>query len=367
MSKIKRIIWLDIARTIAIISISSNHAINRAFLSDESVYDTFIHYPKPVSFLYAVIFVFSRVGVPLFLMITGVLILNKEFENQEDVKRFYKHNLLSIFITSEIWYFLMFWYRTILRANDILAVGGIKYALIRCIETMLFINQETMHNMWYIPMILCVYLLLPYVSIVLRKVGNEWLWIPIAIIVIEAMLVPNINHVLLINGISHEFRFGLESANLFSPYLVFILMGYYIYCGLLKSLRDVAINLTAIFSFVICVVYQYWEFSLPKGGKIAYDFMPLAVCSVFVFEVIRRYCDSDYQSRTITYISRISFGIFFVHIFITSALARIAAFNSINPILTFIILEVISVGGSIVFISLLSKVPIFKKYVFLIK
>ena len=50
----------------------------------------------------ALLTVASRYGVPLFLMITGALILRKRFETAEDVRRFYRHNWLSLLITSEI-------------------------------------------------------------------------------------------------------------------------------------------------------------------------------------------------------------------------------------------------------------------------
>lgn len=42
-------------------------------------------------------------------MISGALLFNKEINNAEDIKKFYKHNLLSLLITSEIWMFIMYW------------------------------------------------------------------------------------------------------------------------------------------------------------------------------------------------------------------------------------------------------------------
>ncbi len=54
---------------------------------------------------------FSHLGVPLFLMISGALLLEKRIKDENDIRRFYRHNLLGLVITSEIWYFLMFWFR----------------------------------------------------------------------------------------------------------------------------------------------------------------------------------------------------------------------------------------------------------------
>lgn len=84
----KRESYLDYARVFAIISISCNHAITRAFSVYDTTYEEFLAYPKIVSLFRSIIYVFSRMGVPVFLMITGALLLNKKIETKEDVLRF---------------------------------------------------------------------------------------------------------------------------------------------------------------------------------------------------------------------------------------------------------------------------------------
>lgn len=108
--KPKRLFYLDVARFIAIISISLNHAVNRSYENYNNQMAEFFALPFGSTLFKTFISVFSRIGVPLFLMITGVLILNKKMESASDVKRFYKHNLLSLLITTEIWYVLMYWF-----------------------------------------------------------------------------------------------------------------------------------------------------------------------------------------------------------------------------------------------------------------
>ncbi len=362
----KRITWLDIARAIAIISISSNHAVNRAFRDEGSVYEQFMQHSGAVAFIHSVIFIFSRIGVPIFLMITGVLILNKSFENKDDLKKFYRHNLLSILVTSEIWLFLGFWYRTLFHANDFLE-RGIGYTLGRFAGTMLFFNQETMGNMWYIPMILCFYLLLPFIAVAFRKINPDWFWLPVGLVVAEAMVVPTINRILLINGVKGQLEFGLGSMNLFSRYLTFIIIGYFLNKGLLKKLPLIAVDIIAFVTFMVSAAYQYWEYTLPDGEKVAYNFFPLAFCSVFIFEAIRRHFMEAREHKHITWLSRASFGIYFLHIFITAALSGMSFFNRFHPLVLFVILEAASVGVSIIIILIGSKIPFVKRVVFGIK
>ncbi len=103
-----RLYWLDVARVIAIVSVVFNHALSRSF----SIYlDTQIEFEQMTligSYIKALLYVFSRLGVPLFLMVTGTLMLKRDFENKENQERFLKHNWFGLFRTTEIWLIIMF-------------------------------------------------------------------------------------------------------------------------------------------------------------------------------------------------------------------------------------------------------------------
>lgn len=66
--------YLDIARTIAIISISLNHAVNRTYDNYFGQMEEFLESSYLSSLLKSVVTVFSHLGVPLFLMISGALL-----------------------------------------------------------------------------------------------------------------------------------------------------------------------------------------------------------------------------------------------------------------------------------------------------
>ena len=67
--------YLDIARAIAIISISLNHAVNRTYENYAGQMEEFLELSWASSLLKAVTTMFSHLGVPLFLMISGALLL----------------------------------------------------------------------------------------------------------------------------------------------------------------------------------------------------------------------------------------------------------------------------------------------------
>ena len=79
MQKKNRIMWLDIARAIAIISITFNHAVNRSFNIYTGQFSEYLQIPAYLTIVKAVLYAFSRIGVPLFLMISGTLLLPRDF------------------------------------------------------------------------------------------------------------------------------------------------------------------------------------------------------------------------------------------------------------------------------------------------
>lgn len=351
--------WLDLARVIAIISISSNHAIHRAFLDirgEISLFDNTLR---------AIIQVFSRLGVPLFLMISGALLLSKRMENEKDIKRFYHHNLISILITTEIWYCIMFWFRTLGGANDFLG-RGIWYTFLRFVETLLFLNQETFESMWYMPMILCIYLLIPWINLAVHKIKPLYIAIPITIVLLSSMIFENVNEYLAIRGIEYQIDFSLQTGNLFSMYVVFILLGYYVGNGVAEKTPTSILTFIFVCSFILSSLYQVVRYVKYDAGDIKYNFFFIALAGVVLFELVRRIHNVKHK-EWVQYASRIAFGIYFVHIFIMTVLVKLPTIAKFSYMLKFAIFEFVSLGLSIAVIRLSATIPLLKKYLYLIK
>lgn len=366
----KRMFYLDLARVIAIISISLNHAVNRSYRNYSGQMAEFLAIPFGSTLFKTVITVFSRIGVPLFLMITGVLILNKKMESASDVKRFYKHNLLSLLITTEIWYVLMYWF--LLLGNNGLqrldwaeAIGGM-------LGTMLFIDQTTMGSMWYMPMILCVYTTLPFLVMIKDKLAGakeKILYLPVVLLFTIAMVIPCINDLLSVLKLQ-KFTTPLAEHYFFSFYYIYIIVGYLVGKGTLGKLSTWSVTAVAAGTFLICCGYQLWVYSQPADYLVGYSFPLLPICAGFLFELVRRGAERVQKlERPVTCISRIAFGIYFVHIVIMTALVAVldrVAPGMLRP-LRLILLEVVSVGLSVAVILPLSKIKVLRKYLFLIK
>lgn len=366
----KRVYWLDIARVVAIISISLNHAVNRT-------YDNYINTQYEANVLpildllvKTTVTVFSRIGVPVFLIISGVLLLNKRFHTDQDIKNFYTHNFLRVLITSEIWYIIMYWLIVVAKSNNgILETMTERQNVFNSVMNMFFINQTTLGSMWYMPMILCLYLIVPWTSVVVKQFSRKYIFIPIIVAILCGMLVPNMNAFLTVNSETFHVDSAFSVENLFSIYLVYMILGYYVGKDeLFINCSTKTVFLLAILSYLFCCMYQYYAYIRPSNYLVSYDFIGILICSLSTSEFIKR--TEKYYSKIekiVMYISKIAFGIYFLHIVLMEFLNKYFDFGSISYIGKLVVLELISVGGSILIIWLLSSISFFKKYVFLIK
>lgn len=368
LAKAPRKIYLDIARTIAIISISLNHAVNRSFPNYAGQQADFNDCSLIISIIKGVTTVFSRIGVPLFLMITGVLILNKNFEDGNDIKKFYKNNYLGMLITTEIWYAIMYWTIVLFNpGNTVLETEGLLGTFWGMIKTMLFVDQVTMGSMWYMPMILCIYLTLPFFAVIIKKFSKKYILIPLGVTFIAFMVLPAFNQFLTFQGID-TFSVALNSMNLPSLYLIYIIVGYYIGKESLPKLKDWMVLTLFLTTFGSSCAYQLYAYSMPQDYLVAYSSPGILISAIFLFDYIKR--KENYfrkMAGMFTYISKISFAIYFVHIIIVQLMVWNYDFLNWSRPLKMVFIEIVSVGGSIIIIALLSKIKIFKKYLFMIK
>lgn len=226
--------------------------------------------------------------------------------------------------------------------------------------TLMFINPFTMGSMWYMPMILCVYLLIPLLSFGLKKIDNRFFAIPIAIVTFSSFVLPDVNGFLGAMGFEKTVESALDTSNVFSMFVVYLLFGYFIgETEILKRLKTKYIVTLAIISFMAFNLFQFWFYTREYDFVVAeeYKSILLLIASVFAFETIRRVKIGERAKKVTLEISKISFGIYFVHICIMEGLN--AAINSIGWNVTYIfrfsILELISFGGSLLLIQLIRK------------
>ena len=368
MQNQKRIFYLDVARSLAIFSITLNHAVNRTYDNYVHIQEEFFSTRFSSNVLKAGLTVFSRLGVPLFLMITGALLLNRQFDSKPAVKKFYTHNYLDLLITSEIWLFLGYWFIVLTNpGNMMLSEQGIIGTIWGCVKNSLFLDQVTLGNMWYIPMILCVYLIIPVIAFFLQKFPwPKVIFIPMFLLIIISFIIPALNAYLAILGLE-PIVMELNAGDLFSCYLIYIIAGWFVHKNGLRKLPSAILIIGTAVSFAICCAAQYYCYSC-SNHLVSYTSPGVLLCSVLLFEVIRRFGKKLIAiENPVSYLSRISFGIFLLHLFIMETFNWHVRFTGWPRTVKLLFLEFISFAGSILIIWTLSHIPFCRKRLFLIK
>ena len=82
-------------------------------------------------------------------------------------------------------------------------------------------------------MILCLYLILPFVSVLVKRFPVKLFVISAIVVYLSAVIMPFISNMSVVAGRA-EVSFALKATNVFSFYLLYVLVGYWISNGLLS-------------------------------------------------------------------------------------------------------------------------------------
>lgn len=148
----QRIVALDNLRAMAIFFVVLCHS-TQAFYSMNA--DQLGAVSSKSAFFAIVVFTIGRMGVPLFLMLTGFLLLDREYDDK-DIIVFWKQKWLRLLMCTVIWFVIYDLFVVLIQKQNIEA-GVI-------IEDLLFIHDVPLTHTWYMPMILGIYLLIPFAA-----------------------------------------------------------------------------------------------------------------------------------------------------------------------------------------------------------
>lgn len=347
--------YIDLARVFAILCVVLCHSVESVYYNIN--WETLSIYSQYFKIL---TFTIGRIGVPIFLCISGTLLLRKNIKNDEGVIKFYKKNLLPLFITTEIWniiyyIFLCFW-------------KGNNFDLEILLKTMMFMRNSEAPNMWYMPVILGIYIAVPFLAEIVKKFSLKTLCIPMTIVGIYTVIFPSLSIIMQDKSIASRV---LDTAFLGSVYGLYILVGYYIsISNKIQNIPKKMIVAFIVIIYFITVGIQIWLWNVKIKYNLWYNFLPLFLLGIAIFGLLKKMEQSNLCNKfynLIYILSKYSFAIFFVHIIIRYFIRdMINSFNISNPakvMLTFTGL----LCTSIIVIKIMKSIPIIRKYIFLMK
>lgn len=339
----KRLLYLDILKTVAILSIITTHT-TASILSAKTLLPQWLY---GAAFFDAL----TRLGVPIFIMVSGALILNKQNTN---LMVFYKQALLRIILPLVFW--SLFYYLYTLDFN--LSIFDFSVFIEKLLTNKIYFH------LWYLYMIFGVYLSAPFLmKIVVNSSKNE-LYVFVLLWFLIASIVP---------FLSHFIGFKINTGtSIFLIYIGYFILGYilseYDYKDIkVKYLWLLFVGMTLIMAFSI--VYYKIEIAKYKVLFINKVSPFIIVQSIVLFMLVRLHSEGWLKkfSKFFYMIGAMSLGIYILHIVVRDILkdgylgAKVTSwvlpyFGSIvNSIAIFLVTWAI--------VYLISKVPVLRKIV----
>lgn len=306
----ERVAWIDVTRCFAIICVVLNHTIENTYRLNVESLSTL----STVSQLFALgSFTFGRLGVPLFLMITGYLLLNRSW-NQESCLKFWKNNWFRLFMCTEIWWVIYNVFITVYYKAS--------FNIVYFIQDLLFLRAVGLSHVWYMPMILGLYILIPFAGIALQKFEIKHLFFPIIVFSAYSFGYPVLSLIGKAVGYPVALQFSLGfSGGVYGLYLVF---GYLIKKGIFSKITNSLVAIAFVGAFCFTVFFQICGYKLGHTYNVWYDNGFLAVSSMALMVLLSKVLPSitlnEKNMCVARNLAKNSFGIYLIHMLILTVI-----------------------------------------------
>lgn len=313
---------LDVVRLVAIASVLIMHvlenswSLSKTILAQDSI---------GVIILKFLIYNLGRIGVPLFLFLTGYLMLDRKYD-WEDIPHFYRTRVLKLIVVTLIWDIIY----VILR----MALGEHVFSAGTIIKELLFVGPMSAPHLWYMPAIIGIYIFLPIVANCLRHLNNRTIKIITPLMIFYSFVVPTASIFLraagygkLQPGLEVNFTGGICGAMVIIGYLVKRYQKQ-----ILAKLNASRCLLLFVCGLACSIALQYFTVFVhgQKNTSPWYDSIFILMASVALFVLILQRFASLKPRAWLARAAGSTFGIYLVHyafIYIFVAAAKALGFK----------------------------------------
>lgn len=311
-------------------------------------------FSKINNFYYLVSVIFnciSRICVPLFFMVSGIFLLNENFDRKKYFKRIFRFLLILI-----VWSIIYYLFNEGWKTNSIFTAF---------INT--FFNADmTSRHLWFMYAIIGIYISLPFVQTMVQNMSREkedlflilWMILSGGVVI----FVP-LGRELLNRSVDFSYPVPIINATYYLGYFISGSILYNRFNGLKNSNKIKKINLYCILTFIcstLITILGTYFISIIKGN--VYDsliwyrsiFIVLSACSVFLLVVIN---EDKFKNKFILKLSSLSFGVYLIHMIFLTLIKRNINIIEYNPLLFIPIFTLLVYLLSLVSSFIIKKIP----------
>lgn len=338
-------IHLEVIRIIALICIIYNHTGDRG----NNIY---LFTNGNITFAFSLITdILCRIGVPLFLMVSGALLLQKE-ESWQDIYRKRVLRIVKVIV----------WFTVIRYFYECFYVKKMMFSFLELIK--LIFTGKLFLPYWFLYAYLSILLVLPLLKKMVKNMDKKEMDILTILIFVFYTVLPVISAVFALN-FEISFVFGISCCYCF--------LGYYLENVISSSSYTKKNAILAMLIIVGSVAFSYWMVVREKGttGVIADGYtgilsILIAFCVFFIIKAVWSGLavekDNACWKKWLTNIGSCAFGIYLIEDYLRNGLSFV--YDIIAPYTTtlpacVVWLAVVMMAGVII-VSLLKKLPVLK-------
>jgi surface polysaccharide O-acyltransferase-like enzyme len=296
---------------------------------------------------------FGRCGVPLFLMISGALLLGQE----DDPLTFYKKRFSRIIFPFLFWG-LLYAFFSAWQNNQPVHIEKI-------LSNLLW--GPSYYHLWYLYMLMGIYLVAPFVQILVRHLSKKHFELLLFLWSIFSVLLPQISGQLKI-WLNYDFSIGIHY-HFPDLYLGYFLLGHYLfsYHNEIK-LKRAGLWFVAITIFQAAIsILIYWKTTTYQELMIMPYSPTVVIQAALLFYWIQNWRYNTFTSR-IGFISVLSFGVYLLHplvieLFKIGTCGVTLSAKSADTIIAIPLTFIVVLSLSLVVIRLGQKIPLLNRFI----
>ncbi|MDE6107433.1 MAG: acyltransferase family protein [Oscillospiraceae bacterium] len=251
----------------------------------------------------------NRAGVPLFLMISGFLMLRDE--RTRDVGGFYKKRLPRLLLPLAVWNGI---YYVVYALRDGEPLNPVTYLR-------QLLNNGSAYHFWFVYTLLGIYLIAPFLKRIVDAAGVKEQIILLLIVMFPGAIRPWLN----MAGPIYIFLFD----PLMESYLGYFLLGYLLGSQSLSKKLRVGVYLGGVAGFLIGSVGNLVTAS-PEGIPVPFNMaygMNHYLCAGAIFVLVKTFFEKHEAGLTrldkpLAALSGLVFGVYWVHVAVLELVSR---------------------------------------------
>lgn len=339
-----RIIWIDLIKVLAMFSVIFLHSaapilykigtIDFSYWMIGNIYDSMV-----------------RMAVPLFFMVSGVLLLNGK---DEPLLTFFQKRFIKVFIPLIAWSFIYIILKKYGTHQDINIVKNMIYSL----------NRPEYFHLWFLYTILGIYFFIPILKIFIKYASENNKMYFIVLWIISVSIIPFINK---ISGYSINSYMPMMAG-----YIGYFVLGYQLAkIKITKRIFFLSFFFIVISTLITIFGTYYLSNQVNMFDGFFYEYFSVStLIQAIAYFIFLRYIGQNILNKStkiphlITTLSMTSLGIYLIHPIYINILSKveISIWNG-NPIVMIPFISILTFLLSFLTIFMIQKVPIIKQIV----